>query len=150
MEACALWQEPELKTCARLADLLRHDADFVAVGALYCGQQDFDITALVTELAMKQAVPFLPVLCYNESGMRKRAIWEEVWRLQRQEDAWRKGRDSGPAEIHEGRFPEWPRVVPARRTRCTEGAVYPHIQVTVNGGKWHVHAKAGYWASEKQ
>jgi VWFA-related protein len=26
---------------------------------------------------------------------------------------------------------------------------YRKIQVTVNGGKWQVHAKAGYWASEK-
>ena len=87
MEACALWQEPELKTCARLADLLRRDADFVSVGALYSGQQDFDITALVTGLALKQAVPFLPVLRYSESGLRKRALWEEVWNLQRREDA---------------------------------------------------------------
>src|SRR5574340_105322 len=83
MEACALWQEPELKTCARVADFLRRDADFVSVGALYRGQPDFDITALIAELALKQAVPFLPVLRYSDSGMRKRAIWEEVWALQR-------------------------------------------------------------------
>ncbi len=90
MEACALWQEPVLKTCARLADLLRRDADFVFVGALYRGQADFDIAALISELALKQAVPFLPVLRYSESGMRKRALWEEVWNLQRREDAGEK------------------------------------------------------------
>jgi len=110
MEACALWQEPELKTCARLADLLRRDADFVSVGALYRGQQDFDITVLVTELVMKQAVPFLAVLRYNESGMRKRAIWEEVWALQRREDAGEKIEIPAPPKYTKADFlngPAW-------------------------------------------
>ena len=32
-------------------------------------------------------MPFLPVLRYTESGLRKRAQWERTWELQRQEDA---------------------------------------------------------------
>ena len=34
-----------------------------------------------------ESVPFLPVLRYNESGLRKRADWERTWELQRGEDA---------------------------------------------------------------
>jgi hypothetical protein len=36
---------------------------------------------------LDEAVPFLAPLRYTDSGMRKRADWEEVWRLQRLEDA---------------------------------------------------------------
>ena len=31
--------------------------------------------------------PFLPVLQYKEPGLRNRRVWEQVWDLQRQEDA---------------------------------------------------------------
>jgi hypothetical protein len=34
-----------------------------------------------------EAVPFLPVLRYKESGLRNRAVWEQTWELQRREDA---------------------------------------------------------------
>ena len=34
-----------------------------------------------------ESVPFLPVLRYKDAGLRKRAQWEETWRLQRREDA---------------------------------------------------------------
>ena len=34
-----------------------------------------------------ESVPFLPVLRYNDAGLRKRAEWERTWELQRQEDA---------------------------------------------------------------
>jgi hypothetical protein len=130
MEACALWQEPELKTCARLADVQRRDADFVSVGALYRGKADFDIAALVTELALKQSVPFLPVLRYSESGMRKRAVWEEVWNLQRCEDAGEKVEIPVPPKYTKADFlngPAWSLRgsldVPKERF-----ILYPHLQ----------------------
>ncbi|MGH8591141.1 MAG: DUF7008 domain-containing protein, partial [Gammaproteobacteria bacterium] len=34
-----------------------------------------------------ESVPFLPILRYKPSGLRKRQVWEETWRLQRREDA---------------------------------------------------------------
>ena len=55
----------------------------MAVAEVYRGRADFDVTALVTELVMAEAVPFLPVLRYKESGLRKRALWERTWELQR-------------------------------------------------------------------
>lgn len=82
-----LWRELELKTCARLADALRRDPDFLQVAELYQGRPDFEVTELITALVRKQGVPFLPVLRYKPSGIEKRQRWEEVWDIQRQEDA---------------------------------------------------------------
>ena len=78
---------PGLTSCAHLADKIRTDGAFMEVATLYRGRPDFDITELVVELVESESVPFLPVLSYNESGLRKRAIWEQVWNFQRREDA---------------------------------------------------------------
>ena len=90
MESAALWADPELKSCSRLADLLRRDPEFVQVAELAEGRPDYDIAALVKRLALKQAVPFLPVLRYKPSGLEKRREWEKTWELQRREDAGEK------------------------------------------------------------
>ena len=76
METETLWQQPELLTCARLADRLRRDPDFVQVAEIY--SSNTDLTELVTKLALKQAVPFLPVLRYKPSGLEKSKDWEKV------------------------------------------------------------------------
>ena len=60
------------------------------VAALYRGRPDFDMAALVAELVEAESVPFLPVLRYKPSGLRKRAVWERTWALQRREDAGEK------------------------------------------------------------
>jgi hypothetical protein len=56
------------------------------VAALYRGRPDFDVAVLVAELVEGEAVPFLPVLRYKPSGLRKREVWERTWHLQREED----------------------------------------------------------------
>lgn len=76
-----------LSSTNKLADQMRADAGFMQVAALYAGHADFDPATLVAELVSSEAVPFLPVLRYAESGLRKRAQWEETWALQRREDA---------------------------------------------------------------
>ena len=81
------WPEPRLISAARLADLVRNDAEFLHVAALYRDGADFDLTKLVTELVLDEGVPFLPVLRYKPSGLRKRVQWERTWHGQRQEDA---------------------------------------------------------------
>jgi hypothetical protein len=94
--------EPRLTSTARLADRLHGDAAFMDVAAVCTGRVDFDLAALVAELVEAESVPFLPVLRYKDSGLRKRAQWEETWRLQRREDAidaeveaeWRTHRDA--------------------------------------------------------
>ena len=87
LEALALWSEPRLSTTATLADQMRGDAEFLQVAALYTERVDFDVARLVARLVEDESVPLLRVLRYKPSGLRKRAIWERTWALQRMEDA---------------------------------------------------------------
>jgi hypothetical protein len=86
LESSSYWPKPELTSCARLADRAHADKDFMQVAAIYTGRADFDVTRLVAELVQNEAVPFLPVLRYKPPGLRKRALWEQTWDLQRRED----------------------------------------------------------------
>jgi hypothetical protein len=88
LEGSPVWADPaELLSTNQLADRFRHDKDFIAVAALYSGREDFGLEALVADLVTSESVPFLAVLRYADTGLRKRAQWEETWRLQRREDA---------------------------------------------------------------
>ncbi|WP_203871865.1 BREX-2 system adenine-specific DNA-methyltransferase PglX, partial [Planomonospora parontospora] len=78
-------EQPKLLTTAQLADALRPDADVVAVAELYAPGKDLE--KVVAELVTDEHVPYLAALRYKESGLRKRADWEHIWDLQRQEDA---------------------------------------------------------------
>lgn len=91
LEAPALWppsvdQPPQLTSAHRLADAVQRDADFMQVAALYAGRADFQLPELVSDLVATESVPFLPVLRYADSGLRKREQWEATWALQRHED----------------------------------------------------------------
>ncbi|MDH2407260.1 BREX-2 system adenine-specific DNA-methyltransferase PglX [Streptomyces chitinivorans] len=104
MEARELWfdesGQPTLLTLARLTDALSQDEDFTAVAKLYAPRKE--LATVVAELISGEHVPFLAALRYKPSGLKKRADWEHVWDLQRQEDAAetepekRKIRDSIP------------------------------------------------------
>ncbi|MGF6858479.1 BREX-2 system adenine-specific DNA-methyltransferase PglX [Paraburkholderia sp. CI3] len=92
LEAPHLWpasadQPPQPTTVGRLADAVRTSADFMQIAELYAGHSDFDVGQIVAELVTSESVPFLPVLRYTESGLRKRAQWEDTWTQQRREDA---------------------------------------------------------------
>jgi len=80
------WPRIELQSTAQLADRASGDAEFMQVAALYRGRPDFDLAALVAELVEGESVPFLPILRYKASGLRKREVWERTWDLQREED----------------------------------------------------------------
>ncbi|WP_053763861.1 BREX-2 system adenine-specific DNA-methyltransferase PglX [Streptomyces sp. AS58] len=92
--------QPAILTLARLTDVLSRDEDFVSVAKLYAPRKE--LAKVVAELIADEHVPFLPALRYKPSGLKKRADWEEVWDLQRKEDAApdepakRKIRDSIP------------------------------------------------------
>jgi hypothetical protein len=92
MEGRALWFTPAPVMCsvADLANVLRTDADFVAVAGLYA--RDADLADVITALVRDQHVPFTAAFRYTESGMRVRAQWEETWALQRRKDAGEKVR----------------------------------------------------------
>lgn len=91
LEAQALWpasvdQPPQLMSAHRLADAVQRDAAFMQVAELYAGRADFQLPQLVSDLVAAESVPFLPVLRYVDSGLRKREQWEATWALQRHED----------------------------------------------------------------
>ncbi|WP_328772059.1 BREX-2 system adenine-specific DNA-methyltransferase PglX [Streptomyces sp. NBC_00286] len=92
--------QPTILTLARLTDALSRDEDFVSVAKLYAPRKE--LAKVVAELISDEHVPFLSSLRYKPSGLKKRADWEEVWDLQRKEDAApdepakRKIRDSIP------------------------------------------------------
>ncbi|MEV7411880.1 BREX-2 system adenine-specific DNA-methyltransferase PglX [Streptomyces althioticus] len=104
MENRDLWfdenGQPTILTLARLTDALSRDEDFVSVAKLYAPRKE--LAKAVAELITDEHVPFLSALRYKPSGLQKRADWEEVWDLQRKEDAApdepakRKIRDSIP------------------------------------------------------
>lgn len=79
--------QPALQTTQTLAQRAERDAAFMAVAELYRGQAGFDVHTLVKALVEEEAVPFLPVLRYKDSGLRKRELWERTWEMQRREDA---------------------------------------------------------------
>jgi hypothetical protein len=76
-----------LKTTNQLADAVRGESSFMQIAELYAGHANFDPAQVVAELIASEAVPFLPVLHYTETGLRKRMQWEDTWALQRREDA---------------------------------------------------------------
>jgi hypothetical protein len=87
LESSDLWCSPELKSCATIAESLHGDERFGLIAELYRGRPDFDMIDLVAELIEPESVPLLPILCYKDSGRRKRIVWERTWDVQRREDA---------------------------------------------------------------
>ncbi|MGC5397540.1 BREX-2 system adenine-specific DNA-methyltransferase PglX [Streptomyces sp. DT20] len=77
--------QPTLLTRAQLTSALALDEDFVSVADLYAPRKE--LATVVAELLTDEHVPFLPALRYKPTGLKKRADWEHVWELQREEDA---------------------------------------------------------------
>lgn len=77
--------QPTLLTRTQLTSALALDEDFVSVAELYAPRKE--LATVVAELLAEEHVPFLPALRYKPSGLKKRADWEHVWELQREEDA---------------------------------------------------------------
>lgn len=75
---------PTITTLARLTESLSTDEDFTSVAELFAPRQDLSKT--VRELLAEEHVPFVSALRYKPAGLKKRADWEHVWDLQREED----------------------------------------------------------------
>ncbi|MFH9612796.1 BREX-2 system adenine-specific DNA-methyltransferase PglX [Streptomyces pratensis] len=84
------YDAPRALTVNQLADALRGDEDVQAVAALYAadhlGDRDASLAAVLKAAVEAEHVPYLAALRYKDSGLRKREQWEQVWRLQREED----------------------------------------------------------------
>jgi hypothetical protein len=90
IEANEIWKEHRLYSCAQLRDALSRDLEWLSAAEVYHGEPLEDLDRFVIELVTPEAVPFLPTLRYTETGLRKRTEWEQVWKLQREEDAGEK------------------------------------------------------------
>jgi len=95
LSAFAPLREISLYSVTKLADAARQDPQFLEVGELYRDDPAFDVQALVEELVAAESVPYLPILRYKDTGLRKRAEWEKTWELQREEDRRNEPRSHG-------------------------------------------------------
>jgi hypothetical protein len=86
LEAPDLWSEPRLRSTAELTDYLRTQTHMGDALDLLADRKDADPATTVRQLMLDAAVPHLAALRLTEKGLRKRALWENVWRLQREED----------------------------------------------------------------
>lgn len=83
-------KQPRTLTVNLLADQFRTDEDMHSVAALYAadhlGKRDLTLAQVLAEIVADEHVPYLAALRYKDTGLRKRAEWEQVWELQREED----------------------------------------------------------------
>ncbi|MEV6602419.1 BREX-2 system adenine-specific DNA-methyltransferase PglX [Actinoplanes sp. NPDC051346] len=87
LEAPELWAgQPMPLSVAQLADRVNGDADFRHVLELWVGHDNYDLAKALWQLLADEHVPYLPAQRYKPSGLRKRAVWERTWALQRRED----------------------------------------------------------------
>lgn len=87
LESPAYWPSVALQTTRDLAARAALDPDFAQVAALWAGNEGVALEPVIRELTLGEAVAFLPAVRYTDSGREKRRVWEQVWELQRQEDA---------------------------------------------------------------
>ncbi|WP_105973301.1 BREX-2 system adenine-specific DNA-methyltransferase PglX [Streptomyces geranii] len=83
-------EHPRPRTIDQLARELTTDAAVRSVAALYAtdhlGKRDAPLRDVLAAVVADEYVPYASALTYRESGLRKRAQWEQVWQLQRNED----------------------------------------------------------------
>jgi hypothetical protein len=81
---------PRPMTVSQLADRFRDDEDMLSVAQLYAAdhldRRDATLADVLEAVIATEHVPYLAALRYKDSGLTKRAAWEEVWRQQREED----------------------------------------------------------------
>lgn len=91
LEDQTLWFTPQgtplPRSVGELAGHVEKDPEFIEALDLWAGQKDAPVTATLVKLLADQPVPYLAALRYKDSGLRKRAEWERVWDMQRDEDA---------------------------------------------------------------
>ncbi|OBF38942.1 DNA methylase [Mycolicibacterium peregrinum] len=78
---------PQPLSVGELAGHVEKDSEFITALDMWAGQKDAPVTSSLEKLLSEQVVPYLAALRYKASGLRKRAEWERVWSLQRDEDA---------------------------------------------------------------
>jgi hypothetical protein len=91
LEAADLWPRdaspaPKLRSVRELVDALSGNDEFRRAIDLYAGLGS-DAHATLVALIQQSCVPYLSAMRHSESGLRKHAVWQKTWALQRREDA---------------------------------------------------------------
>ena len=81
-----LWADLRPMSTAELTDKLRSEALLVDALELLADKKIDDVAATVRRLVITEAVPAIAAQRLTDAGLRKRAVWEQVWALQRAED----------------------------------------------------------------
>ena len=107
LEDPSLWQDsqgPTTRSVAELADLLRADPVLKELAEALTGINEPDPAAVIGVLVVDGAVPFLAAYRYKPAGLEKYRAWQEVWDLQRREDAGAKVAITVPPKYGPGDF----------------------------------------------
>lgn len=107
LEDPSLWQDaqgPITRSVAELADLLRADPVLKELARALTGTAEPDLLAVIGNLVPDEAVPFLAAYRYKPTGVEKYLAWQEVWALQRREDAGEKVTIPLPPKYGQGDF----------------------------------------------
>jgi hypothetical protein len=87
----------------QLTAALQDQQEILVAAESLAGRRDFCLDALAADVVMSEAVPSHRFHIYTDAGLAKRATWEEVWSLQRCEDAGEKvGTIPVPPEYSQG------------------------------------------------
>ena len=93
LESADLWRDaqgPVARSVAELADALRGDAILGELVSVLTGDAEADLAKVLGSLVTDQAVPHLAAHRYKSAGLEKFRTWQQVWDLQRREDAGEK------------------------------------------------------------
>lgn len=78
---------PQAVSVAQLADRVSREEEFLSVLRLWAGSADAPTATTLTRLLADEAVPHLAAQRMKESGLRKFEAWQQVWDIQRRQDA---------------------------------------------------------------
>lgn len=107
LEDPALWQDPQgpiTRSVAELADILRADQILKELARVLTGSAEPDLGAVIGGMVADEAVPFLAAYRYKPTGVEKYRAWQQVWALQRREDAGEKVTIPVPPKYGQGDF----------------------------------------------
>ena len=78
---------PQPFTLEAMVAGLQADERVQRVAGALTGREDYSLSELIAGLLAADSVPDHPFHTYTEAGLTKRQVWEDVWALQRREDA---------------------------------------------------------------
>ena len=79
--------QPELTTCATLADSISRDALAKEIAQRYTGNDLLEAQSLVEKLVANENIPQVAASRLKPAAMKKYRAWQDTWEMQRQEDA---------------------------------------------------------------